>query len=912
MKRKSLSILLSTFLLTSCGTALIDPKIPGVYDFKDPELKSAMAISASKKNEVKASTHNYFLNNYIVFSSSSGGMFDAGFDIANTSPIDYLDKMSGHTPLMQSYFSYDDNYLEFRCLGYRGVIRKVGNTYEKSGSYFDVVGGLVNDKFVKGIYDTFDSDIIYSFGIIDEMNHLYSDNPFFQDGGFATRTTVADSEWYKNLVCSSNRGEGNFNVGIDGTITLKSSVTVGGQTYKSESGIDYIDLRFAGYRTEYNLLHSVQYQMDGDVRGNGEHSITLDVFKYNVDINNCFDDDGTEIDIPDTPVDPDEDIDEKDATIDKLEFSQTEGGCSVKAKSRDISGKVVIPSKIHGTPVVAIDRYGFDGCEEITSVTIPGSVKNIQYHAFAYCSKLGTINIANGVERIEECSFMGALPLESVAIPDSVTSIGHGLFIDCSNLETITIGKGLAEIGYYEYTNSMFLEGCYKLKEIIVSEENSHFMSEDGVLYSKDQKVLYSYPQSVTGTFNVPNTVETITRGAFADGSLSKVTMGDNVTLIDKQAFYQCGNLEELRLSNSLQELSYGLCYKCSKLQSIEIPDQVTSVGDSCFFGCESLASVSFSDSIVTLGDSAFALCASLEEAKFGSGLTTIGTYCFGTCSSLEVVEFNDGLVNIYRDAFEKCALKKVELPNTVTALGANAFRSCEALEEVTFSNKLESIGGYAFYSCRKITSIDLPDTLVSIGEGAFYYCSGISEITIPDSVTSIGEKAFYSCGGLTSIKFSENLEAISDSICRSCNKLTSVVIPDKVVTIGSYAFSGCSKLASLELGASVKRIYDHAFLYCEQIETITFPSSLVSIGEQAFAACTKLHTITFMGEPKLTRIGQFAFTNCSKLTNIVFHGTIAQWNNVEKMDGWNASVPATAAHCDDGDVDIPKYVYSY
>ena len=63
------------------------------------------------------------------------------------------------------------------------------------------------------------------------------------------------------------------------------------------------------------------------------------------------------------------------------------------------------------------------------------------------------------------------------------------------------------------------------------------------------------------------------------------------------------------------------------------------------------------------------------------------------------------------------------------------------------------------------ITSLDLPNSLTSIGASAFEGCTGLTSVYLPDSLTSIGAFAFMGCTGLTSIRVGTGIIAPNATI---------------------------------------------------------------------------------------------------------------------------------------------------
>lgn len=136
------------------------------------------------------------------------------------------------------------------------------------------------------------------------------------------------------------------------------------------------------------------------------------------------------------------------------------------------------------------------------------------------------------------------------------------------------------------------------------------------------------------------------------------------------------------------------------------------------------------------------------------------GTYQFSTESEHTVV------YTLKDPTFIGVEIEGEGQSQTLTKLGA-IFNRCYCIESVEIPNSVTNIGYNAFYYCNNLTSVTIPNSVTRIGESAFDYCNNLTNITIPNSVTSIGRNAFRSCTSL------------------------SVTIPDSVTTIGNNAFCG-------------------------------------------------------------------------------------------------------------------------
>ena len=219
-----------------------------------------------------------------------------------------------------------------------------------------------------------------------------------------------------------------------------------------------------------------------------------------------------------------------------------------------------------------------------------------------------------------------------------------------------------------------------------------------------------------------------------------------------------------------------------------------------------------------------------------------------------------------------------------VTSIGNEAFDRCD-LTSVTLPNGLESIGYNAFNRCLNLASINIPGTVTSIGEGAFEWCETITSVTIPSSVKSIGEGAFNCCLSLSSISVDEEntvydsrdncnaiIETETNTLIQGSNN---TVIPSSVTAIDDFAFYYCEKITSITLPDGLKSIGYDAFGYCTDLESITIPGSVESIDESAFCSCENLESVTLSNG--LKSIGYYAFGDCEKLTSITIPSTVTE-----------------------------------
>ena len=269
--------------------------------------------------------------------------------------------------------------------------------------------------------------------------------------------------------------------------------------------------------------------------------------------------------------------------------------------------------------VTEINKYTFQGCSSLTSVTIPNNVTSIGYAAFSGCSSMLLINLSDGLIEIGECAFSDCSSISSVVIPNSVASIGNAAFQNCSSLSSVVIPNNVTSIGYHAFvTFSQLVINIFDLSAWLRIDYKG-----SGCPFSSGWK-LFLNNQEVTELL-IPNDITEIRDYTFNGcSSLISVKTSNHVTSIGDYAFCDCSSLTSIDIPNSVITIGNGAFGSCYSLASITLPDAVTSIGNSAFQYCSSLATVICNATIAPiLGLASFSNIASLSTLFVPKGCAT-------------------------------------------------------------------------------------------------------------------------------------------------------------------------------------------------------------------------------------------------------------------------------------------------
>ncbi|MDD8045071.1 MAG: leucine-rich repeat domain-containing protein [Verrucomicrobiota bacterium] len=309
-----------------------------------------------------------------------------------------------------------------------------------------------------------------------------------------------------------------------------------------------------------------------------------------------------------------------------------------------------------------INGWAFSECDALTEVTIPQSLDSYLSAVFVNSANLLSINVhplnpnyasidgvvfSKDLTRIIECP---GGKTGSYVIPDTVTEIRSFAFRGCHNLTDLSLPAGVNNIGASNF------DGATSLTAFHVDPENPHFEDVDGVLFTEDLSVLFSYPGGLSGDYVIPATVREIAHLGFSDCTkLTGVTIPDSVVSICSFAFGGCESLTSLVLPDGLSYLGASAFKGCSGLLEMEIPSGITGISSSTFSGCTSLRGVTLPDSVEIIGMEAFLNCVSLEYLTLPAGLVFIEENAFSGCSSLTSLTIPAAVAEIEIGAFQDC-----------------------------------------------------------------------------------------------------------------------------------------------------------------------------------------------------------------------------------------------------------------
>ena len=487
-----------------------------------------------------------------------------------------------------------------------------------------------------------------------------------------------------------------------------------------------------------------------------------------------------------------------------------------------------------GTTIIAdkfsssAPSYSYRPLSAVTSVEFPSTLKVIGARAFTpqYSGDNLScpITIPEGVVSIGDGAFSNNTTLTSVSLPSTLETIGTQAFYYCP-ITSVNIGAHVTTIGDYafQYCNL----SSVTIPSTVTYVGNGAF-SNNTLL--------------TTVSIDVPELDMETTEQFAGNTSLVNLTIGSHVKNLTKNMFKGCTALTEITIPANVETLGLRPFEDCSALETLRLNQKSVTgkiiASQGAYLGAKpntTVTTVILGNTVETIEQAAFDSFTALESVNIPSSVTSIGAYAFYGCTSLA---------------------SALTIPDAITELPTEVFRNCTSLTSVTLPAQMTSIGHGCFNNCR-LTAITIPEGLTEIAPYTFYY-NQFESVEIPEGVTTIGEGAFRACLNLETVTLPSTLETIGEEAFVGNNMIEALTIPANV-TLGTKAFYCSTHLTDLNLGEGVV-VGNEAFENCYALGTLSIPNN-VQIGEKGFYNCTSLETVTTGNGVRIT--GVSAFVNC-------------------------------------------------
>ena len=407
-----------------------------------------------------------------------------------------------------------------------------------------------------------------------------------------------------------------------------------------------------------------------------------------------------------------------------------------------------------------------------------------------------------------------------------------------------------------------------------------------------------------------------------------------SVTAIGHHAFYDCSNVTEISLSNSLTSigvLSFGFC---RKLTTLEIPVNVASIGDQALWYNESLRDVHVKwtgDAVPTMpanihnfeasqirlhipcGQTAayvakgwntkFAL---VEGLSVGTMETTTYFPWVLTCDSIWKVSGTGALNDFPNPLYVDLGIARVTINGSKLS---PVFSRRNTVKGAVFEEGITYIGNNTFFKGTYhagypyLTTLTLPSTLTSMSSTAFKGCIALRDVyvswttaaAIPtwDQSIDVSQATLHVPCGTKSLYQAKSgwqnfiiREERGHGTCGAEGKnLTWTLSCDGTLTIrgtgGMYNWMSLAERPWHSLCTSIQRVVIeegvtttgyHAFYGASNLTSVSLPSTLQTLQFMTFFGCGKLTTLTIPSS--VTYVGNRSLEGCSALTDVYMSET--------------------------------------
>ena len=572
--------------------------------------------------------------------------------------------------------------------------------------------------------------------------------------------------------------------------------------------------------------------------------------------------------------------------------------------------------------VSSIGQRAFYECTALNEIVFSNDIAfppTIGNQAFAYCTSVTNIFIADGITNIGDSAFVGLDALRSVRVPDSLQNISAGMLQFCTNLVSVSIPATVSRIG--------------------------------GMSFANDSSLV---------DFAIPTNMESVGVNAFFMTKFWNDWPDNSLVVKDGWLLGVKGDYPSLSLeipSNVVHVADYA-CASLASITNIVAPATVVSIGAHAFSGCTNLAGAAIADSTVVDpsafdGSSWFPESGVVDpdvvqtnyyvafDANGGVGNMATQMFNYGYAKALssnrftrvmhvfdgwatnatgEVV-YSDGEVVSNLTATADATVRlyaKWRIADDVYMVGFNPNGGDGNMATQYFrigvaqalSTNLFTRSGYRFrgWSESAAGSVKYDDGAIvsnltnTVGAVVSLYAKWAKETNVRQEIQN-GIVWYYTAVSndvATIENFDDDGASIAAAVPRSGGRLSgNVKIPStlggaQVTAIGDNAFAGCAGVTDFEIPFGVASIGSYAFAGCSSLAPgITIPESVETMGANMFEDCTSLKIVRYLGNQPDADANLYAGSPRNLISGVL-----------KVRSGWETSAVGVSSDDDEGSSD--------
>lgn len=227
---------------------------------------------------------------------------------------------------------------------------------------------------------------------------------------------------------------------------------------------------------------------------------------------------------------------------------------------------------------------------------------------------------------------------------------------------------------------------------------------------------------------------------------LETINLPATLVSVGDYAFAGCSALQTITLPASVTKVGYGAFMRCTSLTSltVERSSRLCQIDATALMDCPALTTVSLGTALESVGDRALAGTGITNlNLRNNRNLTTMGDWAV-VMTPVQEAQLPSSLTNLGKGAFfYDTDLKRIQLGGQLDHISDYQFAGTGLNEPVDLTGVV-TMGNYALYNVSQLSVVELPATVTWIGAYAMAGMTGMTEmISNAEEVPQLGENVW-------------------------------------------------------------------------------------------------------------------------------------------------------------------------